>query len=229
VALPLSENVGKAARRRPSWLGNLADAAKEQQGAGVALTRNGDLLIAMHGKLAFSQRAGTWKRWDHGAILDILKSIGTFRGKPYDLVSVLTFLYQVSLDLSFRRCGGLFVVLQRRDDADKLLSRKEKLGAPKKSPAERALDKSLGRRKIHTHMRQLIADVSCLDGAAVTDRNGNLISYGQVLRLAKVGGAGEQGARTRAARAGSKFGVAIKVSADGDIAFYADGTKRFEI
>ncbi len=228
-SLPLAENRGSAARRRPSWLGNLAEAANVRNAVGISLTRNGDVLVAANGRLAFAQRAGIWKRWDHSAIIDILKSIGKFRGPPYDFASVLTFLYQVSLDLSFRRSGGLFVILRNRKDYSKLLSDRERVGAVRKPVTDRALDESLGGRKLHRHDRQLVADLSSLDGATVIDRNGNLISYGQVLRVANVGRAGEQGARTRAAKAGSRLGLAIKVSADGDISFYAEGSKRFEI
>ncbi len=98
-----------------------------------------------------------------------------------------------------------------------------------KPAIDRALDLWLGNRKLHNWERQLVVDIASLDGATVIDRNGNLISYGQILRISNVGGAGEQGARTRAARAGSKYGLAIKISADGDISFYADGEKKFEI
>jgi DisA bacterial checkpoint controller nucleotide-binding. len=227
--LPFADNKGKPARRRPSWLSNLAEKAVKHGGVGIGLTRSGDILVAMNGKLAFSQRAGIWKRWDHEAIINKLKRVGKFQGKPHDFSSVLTFLYQVSLDLSFRRSGGLFVVLSNDKHKLKLLSQKERMRSQSKAPIDRALDFWLGNRKLHYWERQLVADIASLDGATVIDRNGNLISYGQILRISNVGGAGEQGARTRAARAGSKHGVAIKISADGDISFYAGGEKKFEI
>lgn len=227
--LPFAKNKGKAARRRPIWLSNLAESAVKYKGLGIGLTRNGDILIAKDGKLAFSQRTGIWKRWDHYAIIKKLSKIGKFVGKPHGFSSVLTFLYQVSMDLSFRRSGGLFVILSNEKNKSKLLSDKEQLYSASKEKIDKALDVWLGNRKLHNWERQLVADISSLDGATVIDRNGNLISYGQVLRISSCKGSNEQGARTRAARAGSKFGLAIKISADGDISFYAGGARKFEI
>ncbi len=224
-----ADNLGKAARRRPFWLANLAENAEGKKGIGIALTRQGDILVAQNGKLSYSQRAGVWKRWDHSAIVKKLQTIGKFEGKPHDFASVLTFLYQISLDLSFRRSGGLFVVLRTKKNARKLLSIREQAGSLTKGNIDIAMDRWLQRLKIHSWARQLATDIASLDGAIVIDRNGNLISYGQVLKIAGVSAGGAQGARTRAAMAGSKYGIALKVSADGDISFYAGGEKRFEI
>jgi len=47
--------------------------------------------------------------------------------------------------------------------------------------------------------------------------------------MTKSSGAAEQGARTRAAYAASREGVALKISADGDISFFRSGKKQFEI
>jgi hypothetical protein len=227
--LKSAANRGKAARRRPIWLANLAENAERKKGLGISLTRQGDILVAQNGKLAYSQRAGVWKRWDHSAIVRTLQTIGKFEGKPHDFASVMTFLYQIALDLSFRRSGGLFVVLRTKKNASKLLSVKEQAGSLAKENIDIAMDRWLQRQKIHRWERQLVTDIASLDGSIVIDRNGNLVSYGQVLKIAGVSAGGAQGARTRAAIAGSKYGLALKVSADGDISFYSGGEKRFEI
>lgn len=228
-AMPFAEDKGASSRRRPIWFANLAEMAGKKKGIGVALNRNGDILVAVQGKLAFSQRSGVWKRWDHTEIIRILQSLPRLKGKPYDFTDVLTYIYQVSLDLSFRRSGGLFVILGKKNDKKFLLSSKEEIGSGNKENIDQELDKSLSNRKIYLQKRQLTADLASLDGAIVIDRNGNLISYGQVLRITNRGGSGEQGARTRAATVASKYGLAIKVSSDGDMSFYADGNKKFEI
>jgi len=228
-ALPIVVEKGASSRRRPNWFANIAKMASDKKGIGIALNRNGDILVAIDGKLAFSQRSGIWKRWDHAEIIRLLQTLPRFEGQPWDFTDVLTYIYQVSLDLSFRRSGGLFVILQKRADKKHLLSPKEEVGSSKKEKVDCALDECLKNLKIYDQGRQLTADLASLDGAIVIDRNGNLVSYGQVLRIANRGGSGEQGARTRAAAVSSKYGLAIKISSDGDISFYAEGDKKFEI
>jgi DNA integrity scanning protein DisA with diadenylate cyclase activity len=69
-----------------------------------------------------------------------------------------------------------------------------------------------------------------LDGALVTDSQAHLLAYGAVLRPKRRGNVdAEEGSRTKAAIGASYHGLAVKISADGDITAYADGQKFFRV
>jgi hypothetical protein len=78
----------------------------------------------------------------------------------------------------------------------------------------------------------VLAALASLDGATVTDRHGNLIAVGAILRHPYTESLREdaiiEGARTTAAMSASQFGPVLKVSEDGGIAFYDNG-KVWEI
>ena len=77
----------------------------------------------------------------------------------------------------------------------------------------------------------LLAALVSVSGT-VTDRQGNLIAVGAILRHPYTESLREdaivEGARTTAAMSASRFGPVLKVSEDGGIAFYDDG-KVWEI
>ena len=80
----------------------------------------------------------------------------------------------------------------------------------------------------------VLAALASLDGATVTDVNGNLLAAGAILRHSIDSTSADyepviiEGARTTAAMAASRFGPVLKVSEDGLISFY-DGTKVWDI
>lgn len=227
VSLQTPEAEGTARKRRPWWAAAIAEAAAKRGGVGVALTRNGDILVVHDGKLAFNQRAGKWSKWDHAAILKKLRALFDFRGAPQQIADVLSYLYHVALDLAFRRSGGLLIVVGSEDRLKRLLTGSSDIltSARRKEP-EKSLDSSLTARAIYRSDRRVTGDLASLDGALAVDRTGELLAYGA---MTKSSGAAQQGARTRAAHAASREGVAIKVSADGDIGFYRSGKRHFEI
>lgn len=227
VPLSTPPNEGTARQRRPWWLAGLAEAAHARDGVALALTRNGDLLVLINGQLAFSERAGKWRRWDHAAILGRLQNLWDFRGAPQQIKKVLFYLYHVALDLSFKRSGGLLVVVGSDKRSRKLLpSRSDFIASRRRKDPEKSLDSSLASRSIFRSDRRVVSDIASLDGAVVVDRSGRLVAYGAMTKSSR---SAEQGARTRAALAASREGVAIKVSADGEIGFYRAGKCHFEI
>jgi DNA integrity scanning protein DisA with diadenylate cyclase activity len=79
----------------------------------------------------------------------------------------------------------------------------------------------------------VLAALASLDGATVTDDEGNLIAAGAILRHADDGPvAGDdsiiEGARTTAAMAASRYGPVLKVSEDGGITLF-DREKIWDI
>jgi hypothetical protein len=227
VALTVPANEGIARQRRPWWGAGLAEAARQRSGVGIALTRNGDMLVVHQGRLAFTQRGGRWSEWDHSAILGHLRKLWLVTGNPRQLRDVLSYFYHLALDLAFRRSGGLLVVTQSQARVARLLaSRIDLLGSSRRDPPEQALDRHIAERAIYRMDRRVVADLASLDGALIADRTGRLWAYGAMTKASR---SAQQGARTRAAVAASQDGVAIKVSSDGDISFFRRGTLRFEI
>ncbi|UOY92770.1 hypothetical protein MUG87_01070 [Ectobacillus sp. JY-23] len=58
--------------------------------------------------------------------------------------------------------------------------------------------------------------LASIDGAVILDSSFNFLSFGELLNVSGIG-TEALGARTAAAYAGSRFGIAIKVSQDGDV------------
>jgi DNA integrity scanning protein DisA with diadenylate cyclase activity len=91
----------------------------------------------------------------------------------------------------------------------------------------RAFDTTLGDLDISSTSRRITVELAGLDGAVVLNNRGGIRAYGAVLnpkRRGKITPA--EGSRTKAAIGASNYGLAVKISSDGDISFYADG-KRY--
>jgi hypothetical protein len=227
LPLTVPPNEGLARQRRPWWAAGIADAAAERQGVGIALTRNGDLLVVHERRLIFTQRAGRWWEWDHSAVLARLRRLWQVTGNPQQLRDVLSHLYHLAMDLSFRRSGGLLVVTESRARVRHLLaSPVDLLGSERREEPEKALDRQFQDRLCYRIDRRVVSDLAALDGAMVVDRTGRLRAYGAMTKASR---SAQQGARSRAARAASQEGVAIKVSSDGGISFFRRGQCRLEI
>jgi hypothetical protein len=225
VAIPMREGLSRG--KRPWWVAGIAEAALSVKGVGIALTRNGDILVLDGGRLAFSQRAGVWRKWNHSSILSVLFELWNFRGAAPAIRDVLTHLYHLALDLSYRRHGGLIAVVGSQDGLSKLLaSRRDQIGSQRRGGPEQALDASVTASVVHRTDRRLLADLASMDGALVVDRSGRIRAYGAMTKTSR---SAHQGARTRAAHGASQDALVIKVSSDGDIAFLRNGKVHFEI
>lgn len=218
-AAPIDE--GLHMTRRPWWVAGLANESHSHNGVGVALLRSGDMIIVHRGRMLFNQRGGKWRIWNHAAILARLRHSWQGAGNTRHLAPVLTALYHVALDLSFRRSGGLLVVVNSRARINELLmSTSDRVHANSRGVAEQALDDLVTSKKVQRIDRRIITDLASLDGAFIVDRTGEVLAYGA---MTKSSGGAKQGARTRAAIASSRHGVAIKVSSDGNVTFLSDG------
>jgi hypothetical protein len=71
-----------------------------------------------------------------------------------------------------------------------------------------------------------------LDGALATDRSGRLLAFGAILRHDAASlslGATAEGARTTAALVASHFGAVLKVSQDGVVSCFLDGSRVWDL
>ncbi|MCB9652557.1 MAG: DNA integrity scanning protein DisA nucleotide-binding domain protein [Deltaproteobacteria bacterium] len=140
---------------------------------------------------------------------------------------VVASIYRAALDVSFKRTGALFVVLRNRKSLRSVVRTGDAIGDDERARHDREFDRSLSQRKFHVLPRCVAAEISGLDGAVVLANSGELLAYGAVLDPRKAGRLrGTEGSRTKAAIGASNYGLAVKVSSDGDITVFAQG-KRF--
>ena len=127
----------------------------------------------------------------------------------------------MALDVSFRRSGALFVLLRNRKNKGKLVISGDAIGDKKRDELHAKFDETLGAANVQSMSRALITELSGLDGGVVLDNHGRLLAYGAVLKVSGEFNPSE-GSRTKAAISSSQYGIAVKVSSDGDITFYMD-------
>jgi DisA bacterial checkpoint controller nucleotide-binding len=214
----------------PDWCEDLANNSRKAR-IGVCLTRHGDLLVFERGSLRFTCRFGQWQYWNHAHLVDLLHSLARVQKTPKSTTrKVVRSVYRAALDVSFRRSGGLFIVLRDKRRLHDFVRPGDALSDAKRLPVDNDFDQSLPSKSILTIPRNLTVELAALDGAIVLSNEGNLLAYAAVLAPKKRGSVSkEEGSRTKAAIGSSKYGLAIKVSSDGDISIYAKGKKFIQI
>jgi len=206
----------------PEWCRYLAGASAGNC-CGIALTRQGDILVFDGGSLRFSYRAGRWQYWNHTHAINIFRNRMRVQHVLEDIVSaVVNRIYRVTLDVSFRRSGCLFVMLKNQQNMRKLVADGDAIGDPQRDELYGEFDTTLNNPNVRTLTTTLLVELSALDGGVVVNNHGKILAYGAVLKTRGRSGASE-GSRTKAALSASEFGVAVKVSSDGDMEFFESG------
>lgn len=215
----------------PGWVEPLAYETLKRNALALALTRQGDILVLDGGSLRFSYRFGRWRFWSHHHLVEVLKALArTNNVRVRDVRKVTDAVYRAALDISFRRTGALFVVLSAVSSLGKLVRDSDQIGHRKRDPIHLALDAAVGGRTIQELPRAVLADIAGIDGAVVLDAKGRIRAYGAVLEPKRQPKTRDsEGARTKAALAASRLGLAVKVSSDGDIAAYRHEERVFQV
>lgn len=208
----------------PHWSQHMASCSRDKR-CGIALTNHGDILVFDEGSLVLTYRFGRWQLWNHAALCLLLRDM--IRGKKVALQTAAKLaktIYKAALDASFRRRGALFVVLDKKNHLSEVTNPEDRVRDARREVGDRHFDGALNARVLQALPRETIAELASLDGAIVTERNGTILAYGAVLRPKKQGRLkGSEGSRTKAAIGASNYGVAVKVSSDGQITVYDDG------
>ncbi len=214
----------------PEWTRPLARASRAGK-CGIALTRQGDILVFDEGALRFTYRYGGWRYWNHAHVVNLLRDRARAQRVPRQSVgNVVGSIYRAALDISFRRSGGLFVILHNRDWIHKIVRFGDAVGDEKRSLPDSEFDLVVRRHKIQSLPRAVTVELASLDGAVVLANSGEILAYGAVLQPKKRGLIrGSEGSRTKAAIGASTYGLAIKISSDGDITTYFEGSEFFRI
>ena len=214
----------------PEWVSAIAKASRNNR-CGICLSRQGDILVFDGGTLRFTYRYGRWQYWNHRHIVTLLKERARAQHvRPAVVGKVVATIYRVALDVSFRRCGGLFVVLRNAMLLSQIVRRGDALGDTERNVADQQLDSILRNRKIQFLPRSVLVDLSSLDGAVVINNNGQILAYGAILDPKKRGRIrGTEGSRTKAAIGASNYGLSVKISSDGDITVYHRGKEFLRV
>jgi DNA integrity scanning protein DisA with diadenylate cyclase activity len=191
----------------------------------LVLTAHGAIKVFAHGVQVFEFVNGRWKLSDIGdkfttceALVDNAKLAGRVLG--------------AAAELADRRCGGLFVILDDNAREEALVSASDRLSASWSSEGTTRAKQSFhylfrGANAV-TMPAAVLETVARIDGAVVMSRNGELAAVGAILR-GNGGIVGAEGARTTAALAASRHGIALKVSEDGVIALFVGGRLLWEL
>lgn len=216
LALTVIDSSGSEASFTPNRYLALAQWAKGRRVA-LALNRHGEILIFKNQRLQFAFRRGTWSHFSHTAM--IARMCRSNRQKR-----LMRAIYASCLDISFARTGGCIAVANR-NNANKVsafLSTGDLLAAATTDKAS-LLHHLIGQpfEKIPRPVRE---EMAAMDGAVVLDGAGTVMTAGAIV---KVPGGSEGGGRRAAAKALSRLGLAVKISADGAITAFTDrGTKE---
>lgn len=197
----------------------------------ASLNREGEILLFKDHTLLFVRRRGQWIFLTHSAYIAGLGG----RGRR---VGVRRALYQTMLDVSFKRSGGCIGLWNaRRSREDVCVAAADRLDRPEGamqggtehtgetgekeslSPKNRFLRRIIGGRKFQDLPRKLRQELVSIDGATVLLHDGTILAVGAILRI-EGGSAG--GGRTAAAMELAKQGVGVKISNDGQIAYWMD-------
>lgn len=212
----------------PEWCEHIAEASNHRS-CGIALTRQGDVLIFDSGSLRFTYRAGRWQYWNHRHVCDLFRNRARVQHVPtHVLPRVVKSIYRAALDVSFRRSGALFVLLRNRKNKQKLVIPGDAIGDANREATHAAFDETLAEPIVQTMPRVRLAELAGLDGGVVLDNHGHLLAYGAVLKTTGRFNPSE-GSRTKAAISASRYGIAVKVSSDGEITFFENGKVFLEL
>jgi len=214
----------------PVWAERLARNSRERR-YGIALSRQGDILVFDGGTLRFTHRNGRWQYWNHNHILNLLCDRAKAQKVPSQTVNdVIVALYLGALDVSFRRSGGLFVVLHSRRKLRQIVRLGDAIGDKSRSLADGDFDQVFWGQKIQDIEPMTLVELATLDGAIVVANDGEILAYGAVLSPKNAGRLrGTEGSRTKAAIGASNYGLALKISSDGDIDVYHKGKSFMRI
>jgi len=205
---------------------------------GIISQANGDILIFKNRSLLFVKHSGTWFYLDADNVISTIeKYIDTGIANRHKLA---TDIYLSILDISFARSGGCIgIVPQNKIDSIRPTIAAGDLHASldlNKKPHQkiniikRLIDVNCDGSAQQTFSgldRKLRKDFLSLDGATVINDNNKIQCTGTILTL-KGTADGAHGGRSAAASELSKHGLGIKISTDGYVLGYTEGSSKSE-
>jgi hypothetical protein len=203
----------------PVRMGAIANWTKGKKVA-IVLNRSGEILVFKNKMLKFAKRRGAWRYYPHESAL---KQFG-----PGITNEIKIAVYQSCIDASFARTGGCIALLTRDGERDlrkkKIVSISDMIST-KKITRTKLLDK-IAKAPFQNIDRLIRQEILSMDGASVLNNKGKFITAGAII---KVPGGSVGGGRRAAAINLSKWGIGIKISADGPIVGFKKKKEIFSL
>ena len=181
---------------------------------GVTLSGNGEICVFKAQQLVLARLNGQWTVFDYSSLKNIFLS--GFKNEISD--NLIRNIYLSCLDVAFAGTGGCIAVIKPSAIAkvDTIL------------PSTSEYKTKVGITDHYNNnfinlSRNLRKELLAIDGACVLYNNGDIRAFGAIVNSIKPQKTG--GARAAAASTLSKYGVAIKISADGYLQVYLNGKK----
>ncbi len=203
----------------------------------LVLSANQEIKVFAGGNQVFAFTHGRWR------LLDPRAKFAAWSESVGD-ESLARPLFRAALNLAEERRGALFVVLDDPSQAiGRLIAPSDALAdvpdvramgnLPSRDPlARRALHYLARGRRVGDLDPAVIEALASIDGAFVVDRSGRMIAFGAILRHDPSdlpGLSPAEGARTTAALAASRFGEVLKISEDGVISCFLNGSRAWDL
>lgn len=148
------------------------------------------------------------------------------------LIPKCIILFNNIRSLSNKNIGALIVILEKSNKTKKTIF-KTLLEKKKLDENEYKFIIKTGKSNnlnIHSCDSYLFELISSVDGAIILDRYFNIISFGEIISNSiETPPVVESGTRTLAAAKSSRYGLSIKVSEDGDISLYENGSPLIKL
>ena len=198
----------------------------------LVLTPNGEIKAFADGTQVFNFLDGRWR------LSDTAEKYATW-AQAMAGTALTERLLTTALNLAERRRGGLFVVLDDGQAADRLVPPNDRIDLQHAGSLVSTSARS--KNQFHYLLRgtsildltpTVLESIARIDGAIVLDRTASLLAFGAILRYQFEPGLGEnavEGGRTSAAIAASRYGHVLKVSEDGPVSYYSGGRCVWEL
>ena len=195
----------------------------------LVLTPNGEIKIFSQGAQTFRFLDGRWHLTD---AVEKYQRWSAALGND-DLARCL---FTVALNLAEERRGGLFLVLEDPERVTDLVAPSDLVNSRLPRPTglssetKDQLHYLLRGKRVLAMPPSILETVARIDGAIVLDRDSRVLTFGAILRhpLPEETPAVVEGGRTTAAISASRYGNVLKISEDGQIAFYQAGRQVWE-
>ena len=203
---------------------------------GFVLTANNEILAFKNQELLYCFTSNRWHRFDYNSFHCAVKNAINVNDNK------IRKLYSVCLDVAFSRCGGGLIICDK-ENLDNILSKivvddiftdfesewRKVNGLVhaqlenRKDAKRIMLEKTINHNNFYDMNRQTIKELLSVDGATIITKKGEFVSAGAVLSDGKKTEKSQRkdgGARTQIMRNMSQYGLAIKISADGNFNVY---------
>ena len=197
----------------------------------LILSPNGEIKIYADGVPVFRFIDGKWR------LVDARHRYGLWKNTIGN-AQLAERLFEVALNLTESRRGALFVVLDDRASAAKLVSQADMLDHLNH---DGLVDGITSKDQLHYLLRDksildvpstVLENIARIDGAVVLCPDANLLAFGAILHhnsTEDVLNRTVEGGRTTAAIAASQYGTVLKISEDGLISMYRGGKCLWEM